>query len=46
VFTKLMLHGRVKAAVRWATERAGGCVLNPNDIIDGSTNGNTVFDIL
>ena len=40
MFTKLMLHGKVKAAVRWAAERSCGCVLNPNDIIDG---GKTVF---
>jgi len=38
-----MLHGRVKAAVRWATERARGSVLNPNDVVN---DGNTVFDIL
>ena len=29
VFTKLMLHGKVKAAVHWATERSHGYALNP-----------------
>ena len=43
VFTKIMLRGKVRAAVHWATERFRGCVLNPNDTIDG---GETVFDIL
>ena len=27
VFTRLMLHGRVRAAVRWETERTKGIVL-------------------
>ena len=34
MFTKLVLHGRVKAAARWATERSCGCVLNLNDVVD------------
>ena len=41
-----MLHGRARTAVCWATERTQGSVLNPNDILAGSTDGNTVFDIL
>ena len=30
VFTILMLHGKVKAAVKWATERSRGVVLPPD----------------
>jgi len=32
VFTKLMLLGKVKAAVRWATDRTRGVVLSPLDL--------------
>ena len=40
-----VLHGRAKAAVHWATERTCRCMLNPNNIIDSSSNRNTIFDI-
>ena len=40
-----VLHGRVKAAVHWATERTHQCMLNPNNIIDSSSNRNTIMDI-
>ena len=36
-----MLRGKVKSAVRWATERTRGIVLSPSDMVDGST---TVMD--
>ena len=45
VFTKLILRGKVKAAVRWATERSHGIVLSPDDVVDGS-GGATVLGIL
>ena len=45
VFTKLMLRGKVKAAVRWATERSRGVVLSPDDVAEGSS-GVTIMDIL
>ena len=45
IFTKLMLHSKVKAAVHWATERTIGAVLSPSDLLnDNSTT--TVMDIL
>ena len=43
VFTRLMLCGKVKSAVRWATKRAKGIVLAPSDVVFGST---TVMDAL
>jgi len=45
VFTKLMLLGKVKAAVRWATDRMRGVVLSPLDLINGS-DATTVMDVL
>ena len=38
-----MLRGKVKSAVRWATERTKGIVLAPSDMVNGST---TVMDAL
>ena len=43
VFTKLMLHGKVKAAVCWATERTSGVVLSLANLVYGPT---TVMDVL
>ena len=40
-----MLHGKVKAAIRWATERTRGVVLSPSDLLDDSST-TTVMDIL
>ena len=45
VFTRLMLRGNFKAAVRWATKRSRGVVLSPNNVVDGSE-GATVLEIL
>ena len=44
VFTKLILQGKVKAAVRWATERSCGTVLLPT-VVQGSDSA-TVMEIL
>ena len=48
VFTRLMLLGKVKAAVRWVTNRVKGEVLKPSDVIAGNEdrNGLTVMDVL
>ena len=45
IFTKLMLHGKVKAAICWAIERTRGYVLSPSDLLDESFI-TTVMDIL
>ena len=34
VFTKLMLEGNIRAAVRWVTERAGGGVMKSSDMTE------------
>jgi len=44
IFSRLMLQWKVKAAVRWATERTRGELLMPADTVDGS--GITVLDVL
>ena len=45
VFTRLMLRGEVRAAVRWIIERGSYGVLLPTDLVDGSTD-KTVIDVL
>ena len=51
VFTRLMLHGKVRAAMRWVTDQAKGCVLQPTDVTeirceDGSMKKVTVMEAL
>ena len=48
VFTRLMLRGKVRAAVRWATERATRAVLSPSTVInvDATEGPLTVMDVL
>ena len=45
IFSQLMLQGKVKAAVRWATERTRGELLIPSDVVDDGS-GTTVLDVL
>ena len=43
VFTRLMLLGKVKAAVGWLTDKGNGCVFSHNDyIVETNSNGNEV----
>ena len=44
VFSRLMLRGQVRSAVRWLTDRAPGQILIPTSVVDPS--GKTVFDVL
>ena len=45
VFTRLMLRGQVRSAVRWMTERSSsGGILDPSTPVD--THGKTVLDVL
>ena len=45
VFTRLMMQGRVRSAVRWMTERASSSgILDPNATVN--TSGKTVLDVL
>lgn len=39
VFTRLMLQGKVKSAVRWLSDYARGSVLLPMDCVPCSTSG-------
>ena len=40
-----MLHGKVKAAVRWVTEQSRGVVLSPDYTVDDSS-GRMIMDVL
>ena len=40
-----MLQGKVKAAVRWATECTRGELLMPSDVVDDGS-GTTVLNVL
>ena len=42
VFTRLMLQGKVKSAVRWLSDYARGSVLSPMDCVPCSTSGGQV----
>ena len=44
VFTRLVLRGQTRAAVRWLTDRNGGGVLCHSDV-DGSS-GKSVLEVL
>ena len=45
IFTRLMLRGQVRSAVRWMTERASsGGILNPSTSV--GTHGKTVLNVL
>jgi len=44
IFSQLILQGKVKAVVRWATEHTRGELLMPNDTVNCS--GITVLDVL
>ena len=45
IFSRLMLQRKVKAAVRWATERTRGELLMSTDIVN-NTSGTAVLDVL
>ena len=44
MFTRLMLHGRVREAVCFATNQSGGGMLKPDDI--DTKSGKCVLDVL
>jgi hypothetical protein len=46
VFTRLMLQGKLREAVRWVTERDRGSVLDPNDFIESGSTSKTVLQVL
>ena len=46
VFTRLMLEGNVRVAVRWLMERSGGGVLKPSDSITIGWTSMTVLEVL
>ncbi|CEL91825.1 unnamed protein product, partial [Vitrella brassicaformis CCMP3155] len=46
IFNKLMLEGKVRAAVRFVTERGGGGVLHPSAQAEERPPGVTVLDVL
>ena len=51
VFTRLMLRGKVRAAVRWLSEKSRGGVLSPKCMVevkdkDGAVSESSVWDVL
>ena len=51
VFTRLMLQGKVRAAVRWLSERGRGKVLHPSELVEvkdkhGKVLQSSVWDVL
>jgi len=42
IFSRLMLQGKLKAAVQFATERSKGSVLHPSDIINDSMSSDSL----
>ncbi len=46
IFNRLMLQGKIKAAVRFVTERGGGGVLHPSAQAEKRPPGVTVLDVL
>ncbi|CEM26448.1 unnamed protein product [Vitrella brassicaformis CCMP3155] len=46
IFNKLMLEGKVRAAVRFVTERGGGGVLHPSAQAEKRPPGVTLLDVL
>jgi hypothetical protein len=45
VFTRLMLQGRVKAAVRWLCEKSSSHVLKPSDMVEVKTNEGNLTNV-
>lgn len=46
VFTRLMLQGKVKDAMKWISEKGKGGVLEPSHVFDINGEEKTVFEIL
>jgi hypothetical protein len=46
VFTRLMLQGKVREAVRWITNRESGGILSPDDHLCSEGNSKSVLELL